>query len=338
MARALPCSNLTKDDEGQGRMTVMDRGGKRRLRQRGIALVMVLWILVLLSLIAAAFLSETRTEAVATHNRVAAAESEALAEAAVNWAIWRLIQESPGGSLTDRDAEQRLPADGRLVRWRHGGGVVLLSVRDEAGKLDINTTRPEILGRLLYAMGVERDRSRVLAARIADFRDIDDVARAEGAEATEYRAAGLDYGPKNAPFEAVDELGQVLGLSSDLAERLRPHTTVATGAGTVDPEFASVEALAALPQLEFDTAVNFVRERSASPPGMGPSAPSGSTFAVSPRTAYTITAEAHGPNGGIFVREAMVRLQRRDPVKPYDIWVWRQSPRRLSDGGEVSSP
>lgn len=319
-------------------MTLSNHNRKRPPRQRGIALVMVLWILVLLSLITAAFLSETRTEAVTTHNRTKAAESEALAEAAVNWAIWRLLQEGPGGAFADREAEQRLPADGRLVRWRYGGGVVLLSVRDESGKLDINTTRPESLERLLRTMGMERARARTLAARIADFRDTDEIAQPDGAEAVEYRAAGLDYGPKNAPFEAVDELGQVLGLSSRLAERLRPHTTVATGAGTVDPEFASAEALAALPRLDLETAADFVRRRSASPPGTAPAAPGGGSFAVSPRTAYTVVAEAHGPEGGVFVREAMIRLQRRDPAKPYDIWVWRQAPQRLSDSPDLIAP
>lgn len=311
-------------------MKLLDRTHGAPSRQRGIALVMVLWILVLLSLMAAAYLSETRTETIATHNRMRASEAEALADAGVNWAIWRLLQEGPGGSLAERPAEERLPADGRLVRWRHGGGVVLLSVRDEAGKLDINITRPERLQGLLQAVGLERDRARTLAARIADFRDGNDIKEPDGAEDSDYSAAGLDYGPKNAPFEAVDELGQVLGLTPELAERLRDHTTVATGAGTVDPAFASVQALAALPRVDRVAAEDYVHARTANPPGMEPRAPAGASFAVSPRTAYTIVAEAHGPDGGVFVREAMVRLQRRDPQKPYDLWVWRQALNRLS--------
>ncbi len=51
--------------------------------QRGLALVVVLWVLVLLSLIAASFTLTTRTEVNVTRNLIDNAKAEALADAGV---------------------------------------------------------------------------------------------------------------------------------------------------------------------------------------------------------------------------------------------------------------
>ena len=56
-----------------------------------------------------------------------------------------------------------------------------------------------------------------------------------GAESAAYQAAGLGHGPKNAPFETITELDQVLGMTATLLDRLRPLVTVyARQAGIVE--------------------------------------------------------------------------------------------------------
>ena len=59
-----------------------------------------------------------------------------------------------------------------------------------------------------------------------DWRDADDLKRPNGAEEPEYRAAGLDYKPANAPFQAIEELQLVLGMRPDIYRRLAPSITV----------------------------------------------------------------------------------------------------------------
>ncbi len=59
--------------------------------QRGLALVVVLWVLVLLSVMAASFTYATRTEVNLTRNLIEAAEAEALADAGVYQAIYALL-------------------------------------------------------------------------------------------------------------------------------------------------------------------------------------------------------------------------------------------------------
>jgi hypothetical protein len=62
--------------------------------------------------------------------------------------------------------------------------------------------------------GFSADTALSIAARVIGWRDADDVAGPEGAEEADYHAAGLHYGPRNAPFQSVEELRQVLGMDT----------------------------------------------------------------------------------------------------------------------------
>ena len=98
-------------------------------------------------------------------------------------------------------------------------GRVLVTVEDEAGKVDLNSASEPLLRALLAGAGatpVEVDR---ITAAILDYRDADNLRRPDGAEADEYRLAGRQNGPKNAPFDSIFELGQVLGVDAALAHQ-----------------------------------------------------------------------------------------------------------------------
>lgn len=300
-------------------------------RQRGLALVLVLWILMILSLMAAAFLTETRTESTAVRYRIDAAQAQAAADAATNWAIWKLLLERGAARPPEGVDVELVPADGRRIPWTfrdtEGERVGDVTVRfyDEAGKVDLNAADPRILSRLLRVLGVERGRAAVLAGRIADFRQPGDEGRLGGATSADYAAAGLSYGPKNSPFDSVDEVAQVLGVDLDLAQRMRPHVTVSVGAPIVDPSVATRPALLAMPGLTAGPVDEYLAARAEATPETMPSPPSGPSYSTSPRRAYTIRARAELPGGATFVREALVRLDRRGSERPYRIEDWRQS-------------
>ncbi|MFL6603248.1 MAG: hypothetical protein ACJ8R9_18240, partial [Steroidobacteraceae bacterium] len=80
-----------------------------------------------------------------------------------------------------------------------------------------NTADDDLLFAFFMANGWTESGARTLVARIADWRDPDDTPRSGGAELAEYLAANKRYGPRNAPFEDVEELRQVLA-----AETLKP--------------------------------------------------------------------------------------------------------------------
>jgi len=302
----------------------------RATRQRGLALVLVLWVMVVLSLIAAAFLGETRSGLQAAQQRREAARAEALADAGVHWAIWRLLQGEQGAG-----GQPGLPLDGRPVRRTIGGetgdtgetaGAVEVRVRDVFGRIDINVADAATLTRLIRAVGVSAARARVLAARSLDYRDVDSDRRAEGAEDAAYARAGATAGARDGRFSEPGELAMVLGIDAALAARLRPHVTVRSGTRALDPAAATALALrATLPDSERAGLRAYLDSRAAAPFGQGPTPPAGARLVRSPRRSVTIRARGELPGGAVFTRVATVRLDGRQGGAPYQILEWRQA-------------
>ncbi|MCH9050832.1 MAG: general secretion pathway protein GspK, partial [Proteobacteria bacterium] len=154
--------------------------------RRGIALVIVLWGLVLLAVIAAAFTTETRTEVTLARNHLENAKAKALADAGVHAAMLGLHR---------REVERRWRADGTVysitLGLRHaeaapaaqaGEGEVSIVIEDEAGKIDLNAAPDELIHGLLVAVGLADAEAQALTAAIADFRDADDETHPGGAE------------------------------------------------------------------------------------------------------------------------------------------------------------
>src|SRR5690606_16295867 len=113
------------------------------------------------------------------------------------------------------------------------------------------------------------------------WRDADDLLQPMGgAEAPQYGQAGLPYGAKNAPFETVAEVEQVLGMDPGLFAAAAAHLTVFTGLPRPEPRFASDPVLLAM-GLE-PTQVRQQREQEA---GQGPGTigVGSSTFSIESR-------------------------------------------------------
>ena len=125
-----------------------------------------------------------------------------------------------------------------------------LTVQDEAGKIDLNMVQPDLLLRLLTSAGVDLMAAQTLADRILDWRDPGIGERLNGAKASEYRAAGYAYGPRNGPFESVEELKLVMGMTPDLFDAIAPALTVYSQTPWVDPTFAPPEVLRRLPGID----------------------------------------------------------------------------------------
>lgn len=310
-------------------------------KPRGIALVIVLWGLVLLAVIAAAFTTETRTEVTLARNLVENAKAKALADAGVHAAMLGLHR---------REVEKRWRADGTVYSMASGEGEVSIVIDDEAGKIDLNAAPDELIQGLLVAVGLADGEARALTAAIADFRDADDETHLGGAEDAEYRAAGLAWGPKNKPFEAVEELHQVLGMTRQVYALAAPGLTVHSRSKGVDVTVAPAIVLLALPGVDAEAVEAFTEQRQARPgageqgagqmagaelggarittlPGLGRQYASRSRGRV-----FTVRAEARVRSGAVFVREAVISMTR-NIEKPFNIHAWRRG-RRASPGPE----
>jgi general secretion pathway protein K len=212
------------------------------LAQRGIALLLVLWVLVLLTIIAVGLTAAQRTESALASNQLATARFHAAAEAGINWAMLNLLAPP---TVFDEDADTWVP-DGTSRLWTFAGETLEIRVFNETSRIDLNEAQRDQLEALLKAAGLDDDRASAVADAIEDWRDTDDLTGLNGAEDADYENAGRTYGAKDGPFDTVEELQQVLGVDPELYRMLAPALTVDSDQATPTQEFAPPLVQAAL--------------------------------------------------------------------------------------------
>ncbi len=291
----------------------------RRIRsQKGIALVLVLWVLLLLIIVTGSFSLMARMDRLEANTLLSGTQARMSAEAAINLAVL---------ALRDPDDETRMLADGRVYETVLDGVKVEVSAIDERGKLDINAADELTLANLFTGNGMEPDKAELLAAAVMDWRDEDELERVNGAEEDAYYDAGLELGPANRPFMMTEELLQVIGMDYDFYRTLEPGITVFSRAGEPDPAFAPVEALMAMPDITYAEAQDFVQQRNNKQPGddLGTELPNGLVVMEQGRgVTYSIQARATMPNGVWEQLQATIRLGGTRSGRPYRVLRWRE--------------
>lgn len=285
----------------------------RYCTEAGLALVLVLWVVTLLSVVAASFTLGVRRDAGVAHNITQAGTAQALAEAGVRLAMLGL--EHP-------DPEQRwVPGEGvHRIQW---GDIVLdVTVTSESGRVDINHADEIVLDRLLAVVGVEDpDQRASIVAQLLDWRDPDPGVRLNGLSPADYQRLGYAYGPANTRFAAVEELLLLPGISLDLFRELRPFVTTHSGQSTVDPAYADRAVLMASLGLDEAQADAWLAEREAALEAEQPVAAMNSGRVASTAglvpggsTVHTVTSVAELPSGvRAGVRAVLQPANPRDP-------------------------
>ncbi|HLB31485.1 MAG TPA: hypothetical protein VJN91_08150 [Gammaproteobacteria bacterium] len=220
--------------------------------QTGMALVIVLWMMALLTLLAAGFSRMTRTEIVVVSQQAEQARVRAMAEAGVWLAIHDLLSVE-----VDRD----WVCDGReyVLPWHDGA--LRLRLQDEAGRIDLNTARAELLQGLLLSSVVDETTANNLLQSIMDWRDRDSERRIAGAEDDDYRRSGLAYDAKDGPFNGVAELRRVMGMNDEIFTAVEPALTVYSHQPGINPALAPPAALLAIPGMNEDRVAKLIADR-----------------------------------------------------------------------------
>jgi general secretion pathway protein K len=207
-------------------------------RARGVALLLVMWIIALLATLVAAFAFSARIERLQARSLDQEVVVGQAARAGLEYALTRVFENDP---------RLRWKPDGRPYPWAFGDAQVEVSIVDESGKVDLNTADVPFLSQLFVVLGTDKQEADRLAAAIADWRDIDNLTQPQGgAEDPDYASAGLPYGAKDAPFDTIAEVEQVLGMTPQLYAKVAPLLTVYSGQMRPDPNYAPAEVLQAL--------------------------------------------------------------------------------------------
>lgn len=295
-------------------------------RERGIALVLVLWILALVSVLVITFTGDARTDLRIARNQYENARARALADAGVSVAILGLLDPSP---------EARWRAAGEEHGIAYGDGSIRVSAQDEAGKISLNDAPAEMFAGLFQTLGEPPGDSAELAAAIAQWRD---RRRSEWAAASDPSAAGAGYAQASEPFQALEELRLVPGVTNAVFERVSPYLTVYGYGAQVDALTAPVQVLRSLPGLSPQQIDAYIADRT-QPGGAGaaalPAVSGLSPVANSVERTVTIKSEGRTANGARFVREAVVAITG-EREEAYRLLVWRQagSEHDADQGGE----
>lgn len=292
-------------------------------RESGVALVLVLWMLVLLTTIAQSLAFSSRTDVLIAGNLAAQAQAEAYADAAVHRAVYVLTRNLSAPAAFADPMQWR--SDGIARNWHFRDAEMRVSIIGESGKIDLNTAPPPLLIGLFVSVGVEQANAVALVDAILDWRDNDELRRPQGAEKPEYIAAALNHIPANADFTAIDELQQVLGISQDLFRLVEPFITVHSYQSGIDLATAPRGVLMALPNVTPELVDQYISDRQILleqgllPP---PFAPAQGFTAGTNNSVVSIQVEVVLSDNIRFFRQAVVRLGGT-PNEPVSFLAWR---------------
>jgi general secretion pathway protein K len=286
---------------------------KAATSEQGFVLVAVLWILAALSALAMIFAVYLSNSAQALAVNDAGLQAEALVSGSLELTAYQL-------SLAGDKAR---PFQGSF-HYRLDKAETLVSFVSETARIDLNLAPKDMLANLLSGLGAGPENAGQYADRIIGWRTPPKADSAED-EVSLYRAAGLAYSPRQAPFAHVNELALVVGLPPALVERALPFVTVFSGQPKINPLVAPPEVIAALPAMTPSGLKEFLAERPALPSdaaaiatALGP-AQAGAT--IEKTDVFRILTTIRFDNGRQSSSEVVIKLGGEQD--PYRVLSWQ---------------
>lgn len=283
---------------------------KLHSRQRGIALIAVLWVTAFLTIIASTVAFQSRSSLQMTKNRVDMLKVTQAAEGAILITVADLVNAPEKFANFSRGKFNQFVVDNIEVE---------ISLFDESGKVDLNTAPAAILQALMLEVGADENLGFRVANAIIDWRDPDDAVRVDGAEDAQYFAAGLSYGSKDEPFQRIEELSLVYGVTPQIYAALSPHVTVHSQDFGVNLTAASPlvqRAVNNASQLEDESSITEEDDFLADADDFS---------SLTGGYIYTVNAKAKNSNGIFKQYSAVVRLDRGNTYEPFTILRWTQT-------------
>ncbi|HUI08036.1 MAG TPA: type II secretion system minor pseudopilin GspK [Verrucomicrobiae bacterium] len=209
----------------------------RARNQRGVAIIIVLWVVLVLSLLISGFAFTMHVETAVASFARKQLKAEMLARSGIEVARMQLILDLQSPTEGGFDAPNQAWATNEELYVDHelGDGTYNVKVIDEESKLPINIATDVQLKRLLNLLGVDPFDADIIVDSILDWIDTDDLTRLNGAESDYYQSLSPPYRAKNAPIDRIEELLLVRGVTPELF-----HGTPATNDTEAQPGLENV--------------------------------------------------------------------------------------------------
>ena len=268
----------------------------------------MLWGVAMLAMLAAALQELT----VSSWRLESRAEHAAFAEAALDAAVNRAVV-----GISDPHMERRWRVDGVPRDFVFAGTPIRVAIQDDQGLINLNTADASLIRQLLKTAGMTDDDAAALTDKILDWRSREYVPRLHGVTDAEYRARGYPYRQRHAPFQSVDELKLVIGVTPTLFARIAPALTVQGRSAAPDATTAPRDALLAVNNGDHAFVEAWLARRMReriTPDDLPSSVPPGVVDPMAPLAgrSFTITAQAT-IDRRTFVRQADVEFSDKQP-------------------------
>jgi general secretion pathway protein K len=233
------------------------------LEERGVALALVLWLVVLLGVITTSVVTSTRAASSLLLNARTRAAARYAAESGIVAAVAKLEQHLASAPTLAEQAVFFAAVDRELAALGEqslGNARFAVKATNLSGRLDLNRARPQALVGLL-AQFIALGRASAVVDALQDWRDGDGLVRPQGAEEHDYLRAGSRFVPRNEPLTRPDEFRRIMGVTDSLAYLIEPYVTV-DGDERIDVNAAPEPVLAALPEIGPSLAQRVISRRS----------------------------------------------------------------------------
>lgn len=218
----------------------------RHRDERGIALMVVIWVVGLLALQATLINGNVRDAVLLAENEAAIVRGEALVRAGAEVAVSRLLA---------KDARAKWVADGRSYDANIAGQRVVLQLSDERTRINLNLADEAHLTRLFHnvsgsAREGEKLAKRFLAWRKGETQTGANTTRSEFATASETQQKGnkqTDTAQRR--LQDAADVGRVLQLDPLAFRRLMSLVTVHGADAKINPLLAPDAVLRTLPEI-----------------------------------------------------------------------------------------
>lgn len=182
-------------------------GDCRRPFERGSVLLMVLWILAMIAMLSGEYLAHNRSKAGIAINATRSMERRHAMASVLE--LLTLNAFNVPEEIGKAGAWCRIPTFGMEVWVQVAAGDTALNLNSAAD--------PVIREKIRQMLGEDRSMAADgITDAILDWRDDNDLVRANGAEEDDYAREGFSYMPADGPFKVLTELLLVKGVTREL--------------------------------------------------------------------------------------------------------------------------
>ena len=219
----------------------------------GIILIVVLWVLVILSMLAIGLARKVKVDLALTKNAIGKIKSRYIAMAGLSYAMAKIYEDNQdqGSNILDTKFQcgftrkDQNTVEGLFKQIPVGDGHFTISYniaednqrlkrygfQDEESKVNINglnSSNFTVLKYLISELGFDDQTAETVASSVIDWIDADSAVFNPplGAEGDTYETDGSSYSCKNKPFDSIEELMLVKGMTPALFKKMRAYVTV----------------------------------------------------------------------------------------------------------------